>query len=178
MHTENKDKSINTHLNKYMNTFVAGILLLMLMSMLMFRSPLKDPEINVSFDVADLSQEEYASVGTAGLNNPQIQDFNKVNFSFEFKQSDNIASRSISIPDLPAILKSKDEVRYWYGSNTKQDNKNIVFYQYEFIMYTKGLDEKGITDYFHTAKVDASWVTKKVKHIEKEIMLKDIIQFK
>jgi hypothetical protein len=177
MHADNKDKFLNKHLNKYLNTFIAGILLLMLMSMLMFKSPVEDPEINVSFHVTDLSEEEYDSVGTTGLNNPQIQDFKKVNFSFEFKQSDNIVSRNLSIPDIPAILRSKDETRYWYGSNTKQDNKNIVLYQYDFVMYTKGLDKNGIIEYFKTAKIQTSWVTKKEEHIEKEIALKDIIQY-
>ena len=56
MHADNKDKFLNKHLNKYLNTFIAGILLLLLMSMLMFKNPVDDPEINVSFHVTDLSE--------------------------------------------------------------------------------------------------------------------------
>jgi hypothetical protein len=138
-----------------------------------------DPLINITFSAAELSDEDYDSVGTAGQENPKKEDFKKIEFSLEVKQSDEITDRSIIVPDIKNLVNSKEPQRYWFGSSSQQDNpqENVAHYDYSFVLYTKGLDEQGIRDIFKPQEVRISYADKNDVYKEKVIKLWDILQF-
>ena len=140
----------------------------------------EDPIITIAFSASELSDEDYESVGTAGLENPKKEEFKKIEFSLEVKQSNEITDRSIVVPDIKKVVNSKDPERYWSGSFSRQDNpqENFARYDYSFVLYTKELDEQEIRDLFESEKVRISYTDKNDVYKEEAFTLSDILQFK
>ena len=141
--------------------------------------PKDDPEINVKLTVSDLTDEDYESVGTKGLENPTKDDFKNIKFTLDVTHSNNITNRNVVIPNIQKAINKYDKNRYWFGQTFKQDNENENFAKYSdtMVLYSKGLDNKDIKEIFKSAVVKISW-TDKDNGGEKEVNLSDIIQFK
>jgi hypothetical protein len=139
-----------------------------------------EPEINVKLIVTNLSDKEFESIGTFGLNNPIKEDLKNIKFTLHIKHSNNIKNRKVIIPDFQNAFNSFDEEKYWFGPSFKQDNPQEKFAKYknEIVLYAKGLDEQDIKNIFKSEKVKISWTTKYSDYEEKVINLGDIIQFK
>jgi len=140
-----------------------------------------DPEIIVQFNVTDLTDKEFSSVGTKGLDNPTKDDFKNIEFTLDFKQSSNkTTNRKIVIPDIKKMVNSYDMERYWFGQSYNQDNSQEDFakYGYKFVLYSKGLSQQDIKNIYKASDVLVSWTTKDGTNEERIFKLNDIIQFK
>ena len=49
-----------------------------------------EPEISLSFNVSNLTDEKFLYVGTKGLNNPTKNDFKNIEFTLDVKNSDTL----------------------------------------------------------------------------------------
>lgn len=167
-----------------MKRFIISILFLISVSLIITacnEGKIKDdPEINVQFRVYDLSDKDFQSVGTKGLENPTKDDFKNIVFRLAVKQSNKISNRKIIIPDIKKMANSYDRERYWFGESNRRDNSREKFAEYgeKFVFYSKGLDEQAIKNIFKSAEVKVSWTTKNGNNEESVFKLCDIIQFK
>jgi hypothetical protein len=166
-----------------MKRVISSIIFLLIVSLIIAacnETKIKDiPEINVQFRVSDLTDKEFESVGTNGLENPTKDDFKKIEFTLDVKQSNKILNRKITIPAISRVANSYDRVRYWFGSTYSQDNtqENFAKYGDKFLLYSKGLDEQGIKNIFKSAEVKVSWTLKGDGNEERAYKLGDIVQF-
>lgn len=139
-----------------------------------------EPEISLKFDVSDLTDKEFESVGTEGLENATKNDFKNIEFTLDVKQSNKISNRKIIIPDIKKIANSYDRDRYWYGQGYQQDNPQEVSanYGYKFVFYSKGLDNQAIKNIFNSAEVKVSWTANSGDNEKRVFKLGDVIKFK
>lgn len=140
---------------------------------------IKDPNITIEAQVANLSVKEFNSVGTHGLDNPIRDDFRKFTLNFNMENSNEVKSRSIEIPNDWGKFINFDRERYLYGNGKEQDNEDENFARYtnEFVFYSKGLSEDDIKNAFNSANITVSWVTKEGKSMTKEYVIGDLIKF-
>ncbi|HHV12280.1 MAG TPA: hypothetical protein GXX75_18540 [Clostridiales bacterium] len=166
-----------------MKRLTVGVLFLIIVSFTLAACHLveegDDPVINLHFSASDLEDEEYESIGTAGLESPTKADFKNIEFTLEVKHSDEITNRQILMPEVKQAANSYDEERYWFGRSYRQDNpqENFAQYGYSFVLYTHGLDEQGIRDIFKAKDVKISWVDEDDVYEEQVFDLGDILQF-
>jgi hypothetical protein len=139
----------------------------------------EDPIINVQFTVSNLTEEEYDYAGTTRFENPTIDDFKNIEFTLEMKHSNKILNRTIIIPEFKTIANSNEINQYWFGNAYSQDNptQNFAEYGYEFVFYSKGLDEEDIKEIFETGEVKITWNKEDGSYEEKIYNLGDIINF-
>lgn len=167
-----------------MKRFIISVVFLLIISLIITACSatkiINNPEINVQFRVSDLTDKEFESVGTKGLENPTKDYFKNIEFTLDIKQSNKISNRNIIIPDIKKIANSYDRERYWFGQSYNQDNSQENFAKYgdKFVLYSKGLDEQGIKNIFKSAEVKVSWTAKEGTNEERVFKLGDIIQFK
>ncbi|TDT62449.1 hypothetical protein [Fonticella tunisiensis] len=140
----------------------------------------KEPEISLKFNVSNLTDIEFQSVGTGQLENASKNDFKNMEFTLDVKHSNKISNRKIIIPDIKKIANSYDRERYWFGQSYSQDNSEEKFAKYsnKFVFYSKGLNEQAIRNIFNTAEVRVSWTTDSGSNEEKIFKLGEVIQFK
>jgi len=138
-----------------------------------------NPEIKLKINVSSLTDKEFQSVGTKELGNATKNDFKNIEFTLDVKHSNKILKRKITIPDIRKIANSYDRERYWFGESYSQDNSKEKFakYGYNFVLYSKGLDEQTIKNIFNSAEVKIAWVTKDGNKEEKIMKIGDVIQF-
>ncbi|MEA1961001.1 MAG: hypothetical protein U9N81_06955 [Bacillota bacterium] len=139
-----------------------------------------EPQINLQFNVSDLTDEEFQSVGTKGLENAAKSDFKNIEFSLDIEQSNKISDRKVIIPNLREAANAYDIERYWSGESYNQDNTGEKFAEYgaQFVFYSKGLDEQTIKKIFDSSEVNVSWTANNRENEEKVIRLGEVIQFK
>lgn len=72
-----------------------------------------------------------------------------------------------------------DITRYWNGGGYSQDNESEDFatYHYEFVFYTKGLNDGDIRKAFNNEKITVSWTNNKNEQVEKEYNISNLIEF-
>lgn len=130
--------------------------------------------------MSNLTDEEFQSVGTEGLENATKSDFKNIEFTLDVNQSNKISNRKIVVPNIGKAANSYDIERYWFGGLSKQDNIYEKFAKYgkKFVLYSKGLDEQTIKSIFNPLKVNVSWTTSNGENKEKVYMSGEVIQFK
>jgi len=142
-----------------------AILTFFLISILIFLSActslnlVQDPTINLSFTVSNLTDKDFESVGTHGVDNATKNDFKKIKFDFDMVHSDKIKDKKITVPNFRNVANSYDKDRYWYGKSYIQDNSNESFanYSYDFVFLSRGLDDQTIKSIFDNCEVKVSW---------------------
>jgi len=138
-----------------------------------------EPKIKMDIIVRELTKNEYSAVGTKGLSTPSIQDFKKIVFDFEMKNSNQITYRNINIPE-HAIWKyrinSIDGDRYWFGNGYKMGDSST--YHKEFVYYSKGVSEEQVRKAFEDMLVRISYQTKDGKSRTLEYSIGNYIEFK
>ncbi|MBP1756669.1 MAG: hypothetical protein H6Q59_3067 [Firmicutes bacterium] len=141
---------------------------------------IKQPDINIKFNVSDLSNEEFQSVGTKGLENATKSDFRNLEFTLDVEQTNEVTNRKIIIPNLKEVANSYDRERYWFGTSYSQDNQaeNFAKYGYKFVFYSKGLEDQVIKTIFDSSEVRVSWTTNSGENKEHVFKLGEVIQFK
>ena len=139
-----------------------------------------EPKIDLKFDVSDLTDKDFESVGIKGAENATKNDFKNIEFTLDVKQSKKNSNRKISIPDIKKIVYSYDRDRYWYGEGYQQDNSQEMSanYEYKIVFYSKGLENQAIKNIFNSAEVKVSWTTNVGENEERVFKLGDVIQFK
>lgn len=138
------------------------------------------PDISLKFNVSSLTDEDFKSVGTAGIENPSKDDFKNVEFNLDVKNIDQIVDRKITVSGLKKFVDSYELNRYWFGSLSSQDNssENFAMYEEKFVLYSRDMDEQDIKNIFTSAEVKVSWTTKVGNNEERVFKLGDIILFK
>lgn len=134
------------------------------------------PKIDMTLKVSYLTDDEYSTVGTVELENPQKDDFRIIDFTLNVSHSDKIDYRKIIVPNLEEISNSYDIKRYWTGNSFRQDNasENFATYTYNFVFYSKGLNDQQIKDIFSKGNITLSFAN---NFIEDELNLGNYMQF-
>ncbi|MFJ8064040.1 fructose-bisphosphate aldolase [Psychrobacillus sp. NPDC096426] len=162
-----------------MKKWLSLILCTLLLVTITACNTIAEPNITVVAQISQLSDEEYGSVGTSGLENPNKDDFRKFSLNFDAENLNGLKSRLIEIPNNWRNLINFDKDRYWYGSGEEQDNKDESFahYKYEFVFYSNGLSDEDIRKAFDSAIITVSWVTKEGENAIIEYVIGDLIAF-
>lgn len=117
------------------------------------------PTVSITSEISNLTDEEYQDVGTAGIDNPIRDDFRKFTFRLYVEHGNEIKDRKIEVPDYYHLLKFNNiKDIYWYGGNGQRDNinENSAEYNYDIILYTRGLSNSDIKDILNTEDVKLS----------------------
>lgn len=140
----------------------------------------EEPKVNLIFNIASLTDEEFKEVGTKSLENVSNEDFKNIQLMLEVEYSNKIENRKIVLPSIKEIVISKYEDRYWFGEGNTQDNKleNFAKYNEKIVFFSNGLDENDIEEIFKTAVIKISWTTSNGKVKEETLRLEDYIKFK
>ena len=167
---------------KKFNTITILVILLLLCTIyiiygiLISNKKIDQPKIDMTLKVSYLTDDEYSTVGTVGLENPKKDDFRIIEFTLNVSHSDKIDYRKIIVPNLKEIADSYDIKRYWTGNFFSQDNanENFAVYTYKFVFYSKELSDQQIKDIFSKGNITLSFAN---NFIEDELNLGDYMQF-
>lgn len=143
----------------------------------------QEPKITIEAVVSHLSDEEFEDVGTNGLDNPAKDDFRKFTFDFEVEHSSQVKRKV----DFPKDISWREAVntidhnknRYWSGNSLEQNNEreNFADYEFEFIFYSKGLNEEVIKTAFNSIVFELYLDPEKGESIKNEYKVSDVIKF-
>ncbi|MGR9543802.1 hypothetical protein [Priestia megaterium] len=125
-----------------------------------------DPKVSVSTTVKQLTKKEFSEVGTSGLKSPSKKDFHKVHMILTLRGTDYLSNIQVKLPNYKEAfnnIKDDQQIRYWFGSGADKEQENKNIYTREFVLYTKGLNDKQIKEILAAAKVKTSWVVKDTK---------------
>ncbi|MEI2362636.1 hypothetical protein [Priestia megaterium] len=125
-----------------------------------------DPKVSVSTTVKQLTKKEFSEVGTSGLTSPSKKDFHKVHMILTLRGTDYLSNIQVKLPNYKEAfnnIKDDQQIRYWFGSGADKEQENKNIYTREFVLYTKGLNDKQIKEILAAAKVKTSWVVKDTK---------------
>ena len=135
-----------------------------------------------SFNIHKLTDKEYEEVGTSRLDNPIKDDFRKAVLRVEMQHTSNIKNREIIVPamaELKDSINSYDVERYWFGNYYEQNNESedSEEYVYEFIFYSKGLNNNDIKRLVSNLEISVSWGGVDGNTQKENYLLSDIINF-
>lgn len=111
--------------------------------------------------VSSLSDEEYSALDTQQIDNPEKDDFRKINYKLYIEYPDNTSNRKVELPEMYSLTDKNGENRYWSGgSSFEQDNEaeNFAAYENELIMYVRGLRNTDIRNIFYSLKGSVTWI--------------------
>lgn|GEM_PF-1321658 len=135
----------------------------------------------LKFDVSALTDDDFSSVGTSELKNAKKEDFKKIRFTLNVTNRSDITKRTIIFPtgeEIKAHANSNKIDRYWFGSEIR-DNSRVksAMYRYDFVFYSKGLNDQDIRNMFGSLTTKVSWYSPSGSHTEITIPVSDGIQF-
>lgn len=136
------------------------------------------PDIKLNFNVSNLTDVEYQSVGTKGVENATKNDFKNIEFILHVEYPNRISKETIIVPDIEKILNDKGIL--WFGKSSSQDNvsENFASYEKKYVFFSRGLDEQAVKNIFNSSDVKISWTTSSGEKKESVFNLGEIIQFK
>lgn len=114
--------------------------------------------------VSTLTDEEYSTIDIYEIENPQKDDFRKVNFNLHIEYPDNITDKKIELPKIYLLIDKNGENRYWSGNSFGDDNERDAAYGNELIMYVRGLDKSDLREIFTPLEVLVTWVDENNNH--------------
>lgn len=167
-----------------MKKFIKTIIFILSISLIVTACTTKEnkeePKISLKFNVSDLTEEEFKSVGAKELENPTKDDFKNVEFKLGVEHSNKISNRKITVPSIKEIINLQYADRYWFGEGNSQDNEgeNFAEYSEKFVFYSNGLKEEEIKEIFKSSEVKISWTTDNYENKEKIFNLGDVIEFR
>ncbi|KRD90507.1 hypothetical protein ASE51_07925 [Bacillus sp. Root147] len=125
-----------------------------------------DPKVSVSTTVKPLTKKEFSEVETSELANPSKEDFRSVRMILTLRGTDSLSDIQVKLPHYREAfnnIKDDQQIRYWFGSGADEEQENKNIYTREFVLYTRGLNDKQIKEILASAKVKTSWVVKDIK---------------
>lgn len=163
-------------------SLIIGMLIVILCGLFDNNGIQQDVSFTSSFNISKLTDKEYEEVGTSTLDHPIKDDFRKAALRVEMQHASKIKNREIIIPtmaELKYTINSYDVERYWFGNSYEQDNESddAAEYVYEFIFYSKGLNNNDIKRLASTLRISVSWVGVDGKIQKENHLLSDIINF-
>lgn len=114
-------------MKKFIKTIVFILGISLIVTTCTTKEDKEEPKIGLKFNVSDLTEEEFKSVGTKELENPTKDDFKNVEFKFDVEHSSKILNRKITVPSIKEIINSQYEDRYWFGEGNSQDDEGENF---------------------------------------------------
>lgn len=113
----------------------------------------EEPITTIGAIISQLTKDEYESVGTHELDNPQIDDFRKFTFNVDVNHAAGQKVEFILSDSWKDAINSSDATdRYWFGGGSEQNNEgsNVASYVQEFVFYSKELNEESIRAAFNS----------------------------
>ena len=138
-----------------------------------------EPITTIEAAISQLTEEEFESVGTHDLKNPQIDDFKKFTFNVEV---DNVAGQKVEFSFSDSWKDAIDSFdatdRYWFGGGSEQNNEgeNVASYVQEFVFYSKGLNEVSMREALNTIIFEVS-IDQIGEIVTEEYKVGDLIEF-
>ena len=166
-------------MKKFIKTIVFILGISLIVTACTAKKDKEEPKISLKFNVSDLAEEEFKSVGTKELEKPTKDDLKKFEFKLDIEHSNKISNRKITVPNIKEIINSQYEDRYWFGEGNSQDNEgeNFAEYSEKIVFYSNGLNEEEIKEIFKSSEVKISWTTDNGENQEKIFNLSDVIEF-
>ncbi|GIN85793.1 hypothetical protein J6TS2_21790 [Heyndrickxia sporothermodurans] len=159
--------------------YVISIFFIFLLMFIEGCGELQEPIISIYAQVSKIDDQEMANIGAKELTNSTKGDFRKFTFDLSIIHLENVVSQTINFPENWAkLIDSNGKDRYWYGSDSNQENENDVYYTNEFIFYSKGLSKEEIKKAYQSAIINISWLTKEGKWRTREFVIGDYMIFK
>ncbi|MDZ5471422.1 hypothetical protein SM124_06640 [Bacillus sp. 31A1R] len=158
-----------------------AFILIIVMTILLVGCKHLEPNITFTAQVLNLSEEEYKSVGTKGIENPTIDDFKKMIINFEMN-AEGIEERKIKVPDeytWNEMINSLGDGRFMFGNWTEQlsDERRDAKYSREIVLYSKGLTEQEIRDAFGMAIFEISYSSKEGEEFNQVFIVSEQMEF-
>lgn len=104
-----------------------------------------EPTTTIEAVISHLTEDEFESVGTHELENPQIEGFRKFTINVEVN---DVAGQKVQFAFSDSWKEAIDSLdatdRYWFGGGSEQNNEseNFAKHAQEFVFYSKGLNEE------------------------------------
>lgn len=134
----------------------------------------KKPELQLLVTLRDLTNKEYSDVGTSEIVNPTINDFKKLIFKLNIKNTKN---RKITFPTQNKLSTLFSDDEYWFGGYRIQDNQSEDFAHYdnEIVLYTRNLTNAEIKSRLKSIKIGAVYTDEHGNKIKKIYRASDIL---
>ncbi|KAA0546985.1 hypothetical protein FZW96_13450 [Bacillus sp. BGMRC 2118] len=139
----------------------------------------QEPEMTLDAKVSKLTEEEFRSIGTFGLENLTKEDFMKVQFLLHINHSfdSRLEVEGLDSKWMKAINNVDGQDRYWFGSSSESHDEDITDYSYEFVIYTRGLTRQQITDAYKDISYTISSYKKGGEKSEEVYKIGEMIEF-
>lgn len=167
---------------KIVISLIIGMLIIILCGLFYNNGIQKEVSFTSSFDIHKLTDKEYEEVGTSRLDNPIKDDFRKALLSVKMQHTSKIENREIIVPTMSELkdnINSYDIERYWFGDSYERDNESedVAEYVYEFVFYSKGLNNNDIKRLASNLKISVNWMGVDGNEQKENYLLSDIINF-
>ncbi|MFF5995117.1 hypothetical protein AAGS61_10210 [Lysinibacillus sp. KU-BSD001] len=117
-------------------------------------------EINVSFTISPISDEEFSKVG--GIDQPNQEDFKMLDFELNVElPNGTVSSEKVRFDNLRETLNTIDGTeRYWYGSGWEYE----LNMKRQIVIYTKGVSNEQLTKAFEETEIHIVWMEDEKQH--------------
>ena len=114
----------------------------------------------ISTVISGVTLEDYKETGNDNTENPNLNDFRKIQFKLYIEYPNNIKNRKVEIPNLQMLKKGDEENRLRGGSTFERDNEAEKFavYEHEFIFDVNGLNDDDIKNILNSKEASVSWI--------------------
>lgn len=162
-------------------SLIIGILIIIVSGLFYKNYRQKDILFDSTFNIYKLTDKEYEDVGTSDLENPNKGDFRKAVLRVVLQHTER--NREVIVPtvaELKTAINSYDMVRYWFGDYYEKDNESedAAEYMYEFVFYSKDLNDHELKSLFGDLKISAVWTDMDGNMQKETYLLSDIISFR
>ncbi len=132
------------------------------------------PDIQVQASLKSLTEKEYTQVGTAGIEQPVIDDFKRLYIQID---AQNITNRTIYFPSVQEVSSLLTLDIYWYGNYTSQDNasEDFAYYCIDAVLYTRNTTLEEIRNKLNNLKIDISYENEQGKVKSETYSLGDLL---
>lgn len=122
------------------------------------------PDIQVSVLLEALTADEYAYVGTSGIENPTIDDFKKLIVRIDTRGLENREIDFPSIEDIRGLLTSDV---LWFGSSGSMDNASQpnAYYWLETTLFTRKLTNEALWDKLSMLSISVFYTDKQGQRV-------------
>lgn len=143
--------------------FTASAFALILIDCVLFLRP-KDESfhIDIAFNAAVLTDEEYNGIGKAQIENPQKKDFRKIQLSLSASNKDEVKELEITIPtisDLNQAINTSSIAQLWTSKHYWQNNEKEDFssYNYTAIIFCREATKEDLKNMFQHLAIEVSY---------------------
>lgn len=149
-------------MGKYFKVVLPIALIIMIIAIVFYKKyNIKEPTITINFNISKLTEDKFNRLERVNYEDSGISDFRILTYKVDMKQSNGITSRKIVIPDIEKVINTIDKMRVIQMTGWEQDNSEEKFalYNYEFIYYSKGLNDEDVKKALSSKVITVSWET-------------------